>query len=526
MQHALSIIGKRATIPPLGLITVAALLPQNWSFRLVDLNIEALTDPDILWADIVLVGGMRIQGPSIHEIITRAKKLGRKTVVGGPAPTTAPEEYLDADVRFLGEAELKAERLIAAILDPRPGTLIEAGEERPELSKVPVPRYDLLDATAYRTMSLQYSRGCPFRCEFCDIIEIFGRRPRVKSEAQVFDELDCLYRLGYRGSLFFVDDNFIGNKPAVKKLLPNLSRWQAERSFPFSFYTEASLNLAEDVQLMSAMVDAGFSSVFLGIESPSTDSLAGTGKTQNLRRELSESVQIINGHGLEVMGGFIVGFDEDSEGVFQAQNEFIQASPIALAMVGLLMALPGTALSRRLQREGRLRTDAGGDQFARPNFEPAMDEATLLRGYATLMASIYSPESYYQRCTNFLETAPKGSVRKHVALKDVRVLFRTFFYVGVLSPRRWRYWRLLATALRKARHNFAQAVAHAVQGEHLIRYTQEELLPRIEAAIANVEQGQQEPVLAQQASDSGALVPLRVPGEAKPKSGGERFPHP
>ncbi|MGM0575948.1 MAG: B12-binding domain-containing radical SAM protein [Myxococcota bacterium] len=487
MQHALSILGKRATLPPLGLITVAALLPPEWDVRLVDLNVEPLTDAAIEWADAVLVGGMHIQERSIHEIVARAKALDTPTVVGGPAPTTAPEHYADADILFLGEAERRAEELIEAIRAPRRGTVIDAGDDRPELSEVPVPRFDLLSRTAYRTMSLQYSRGCPFRCEFCDIIEIFGRRPRVKSEAQVLAELRALRALGHRGPLFFVDDNFIGHKPAVKELLPAVTGWQREHGYPFDLYTEASLNLAQDEGLMTAMEAAGFSSVFLGIESPSPGALRGAGKTQNLRSDLAEAVDTIHGHGFEVMGGFIVGFDEDDPDVFEAQRRFIQSSPIPMAMVGLLMALPGTALARRLEAEGRLRQQATGDQFGRPNFDPAMDEARLLRGYAALMDALYAPDAYYERCARHMDAAPKPTVKKPITFGDVVILLRTLYFIGVKSPRRWHFWRLLARALRGARHHFAQAVAHAVQGEHLIRYTREVVLPRIEAAAAEVE---------------------------------------
>lgn len=508
MQHSLSIIGKRATIPPLGLITVAALLPADWKLSLVDLNVEPLPDRRIASADVVLIGGMRIQGPSIHETIARARTLGTPTVVGGPAPTTAPEEYVDANVRVLGEAERIAERLVEAIRDPRPGTVIDASDARPELDEVPVPRYDLLDRSAYTTISLQYSRGCPFRCEFCDIIEIFGRRPRVKTDAQVLSELESLYALGHRGTIFLVDDNFIGNKPAVKRLLPVLEQWQRERGYPYDFYTEASLNLAEDDELMHAMVSAGFSSVFIGLESPSPASLKGASKTQNLRRGMGDAIAHVSRSGLEVMGGFIVGFDEDNSDIFEAQRALIQSSPISLAMVGLLMALPGTALTRRLAKEGRLRKRASGDQFNRPNFDPIMDEATLLRGYADLMRKLYDPAAYYERCIRYLETMPRPRTKGTITPGDVAILFKTFYRVGVRSPRRWRYWRLLARALRRAPHRFARAVSHAVQGEHMIRYTHEVLLPRIEAAVAEVER---EPRAPERATREPELVELKSP---------------
>ena len=508
MQHAIAILGKRATLPPLGLITVAALLPSDWELSVVDLNIEPLEDEAIAWADVVLVSGMHIQEPSAHIILARAAALGRPTVVGGPGPTTAPESYPDATVVFCGEAERQVERLVAAIREPVAGTVVEAGE-RPELTEVPVPRYDLLDRDAYTTMSVQYSRGCPYLCEFCDIIEIFGRRPRVKSNDQILAELDCLFGLGFRGTLFFVDDNFIGNKPAVKRLLPELAAWQSERGFPFDLYTEASLNLADDDRLLKGMIAAGFTSVFLGIESPSAEALEGAGKLQNLRRAMSESVDIITAHGLEVMGGFIIGFDQDDHSVFEAQRAFIQSSPIPMAMVGLLMALPGTALARRLEREGRLRNVAKGDQFERPNFRTAMDEAELLRGYAQLMAELYAADAYYERCQTFLDRASSHAPKSGISLEGVGALLRSVVEVGLRSPRRRHYWRLLARALRHRRGQFAQSVAHAVQGEHLIRYTAEVLVPRIEAALTAVGQEPEIAAGVAQPSVSSPLLTLR-----------------
>ncbi|MEZ4439297.1 MAG: B12-binding domain-containing radical SAM protein [Polyangiaceae bacterium] len=507
MQHAIAILGKRATLPPLGLITVAALLPPEWELSLVDLNIEPLTDEAILWADVVLVGAMHIQEPSAVAVLERAAALERPTVVGGPGPTTAPEGYGLATVVFCGEAESQIEELVAAIVAAEPGTVIEAGD-RPELTVVPTPRYDLLARDAYTTMSLQYSRGCPYLCEFCDIIEIFGRRPRVKSNDQVLAELECLHALGFRGSLFFVDDNFIGNKPAVKRLLPTLAEWQRERGFPFDLYTEASVNLADDEPLLAGMVAAGFSSVFLGLESPVAEALEGAKKLQNLRRGMDESVDIITAQGLEVMGGFIVGFDEDGEGVFEAQRAFIQKSPIPMAMVGLLMALPGTALARRLTAEGRMRSTAKGDQFERPNFRTTMDEATLLRGYADLMAHLYAADAYYERCDNYLDRAAVAAPKGGITAEGIAALLRSIVAIGVLSPRRFHYWRLLARALRHKRGQFAQSVAHAVQGEHLIRYTAEVLLPRIEGALAklHLDDDVRMPV---EAFDAPILVQLR-----------------
>jgi radical SAM superfamily enzyme YgiQ (UPF0313 family) len=475
-QHALRIVGKRVTLPPLGLVTLAAHLPPAWSLRLVDLNVRPLGDADLSWADAVLVGGMRIQLPSMHRIVARARALGRRTVVGGPAATTSPSELADADVVFRGEVEGREAELARAIVGGVAGA-IPMASERPSLERARVPRFDLLDLASYASMSVQYSRGCPFRCEFCDVIEIFGRASRVKSPAQVLAELDALLRLGWRGTVFLVDDNFIGNRREVARLLPALSAWQAAHGDPIELYTEASVDLAREPELVRGMVAAGFRSVFLGIETPSPAALRSIGKTQNLRMDPTEAVDTLTRAGLEVMAGFIVGFDTDDESACDAQRRFLARAPIPLAMVGLLTALPGTALWRRLEREGRLRAAGDGENFARPNFTPRLDEATLLDGYADLLAQLYSPEAYTARCLAHLARAPvpSGRVRKG----GVRIALRALSHLGILGRRRRHFWRLILAALRRSPRFLPWAIEKAIQGEHLIRYTHEHVVPRI-----------------------------------------------
>jgi len=491
-HFALPYVGKAAALPPLGLATLAALLPVSWELRLVDLNVEPLRDEDLGWADAVLVSGMLVHADSMRTVLRRAGALGKRTVVGGPAPTTSPLLFSEADHVFRGEAEGRLELLVAALEDPgvpaprvlSPPTTGDAA--RPDLRTAPAPRYDLLQLDRYASLSVQLSRGCPFQCEFCDIVEVFGRVPRLKSAGQILGELEALYRLGARGSLFFVDDNFIGNRRAVKELLPLLATWQEEHGHPFDLYTEASLDLAGEPELLAAMVQAGFSAVFVGIETPSRQALAEAGKRQNLRLDLAEAVRVLTRAGLEVMAGFIVGFDADREDIFDRQLAFIGESAVPRAMAGVLTALPGTALWRRLEREGRLRCAATGDQFERPNFEPSMEERALLVGYRRLLAALYTDEAFYGRCERHLEEAafPGGGA---VTPGWPATLLRAALGIGLAGRRRARFWRLLAKGAARGRRGFARAVTLAVLGEHMIRYTEEVALPRLDAALATLE---------------------------------------
>lgn len=491
-QYALPMTGRRAALPPLGLVSLAALLPEDWDLRLVDLNVEDLGDDAILESDVVFVSGMHVQVGSMRQVASRACALGRPVAAGGPAATTAPEAFAGIDVVFRGEAEGRAAELEAAVVDAvahGPGhsrVVLDAPPARPTMAGVPVPRFDLLDLSAYSSMAIQCSRGCPFSCEFCDIIEIFGRVPRLKSPDQVEAEMQALFDAGWRGPLFVVDDNFIGNPRRAADLLDRIGAFQASRGYPFELTTEASVNLAREERLVEGMRRAGFAAVFLGIETPSVEALADSGKSQNLRCDLSSAVLSLTRAGLEVMGGFIVGFDSDRPEVFEAQRRFIADLPIPMAMVGVLTALPGTALSRRLRQQGRLRDLEVSDQFGRPNFAPTMDEETLLLGYRGLLSDLYSVDAWYDRCEAFLETASRLPGRRRPTWDGARMLARAAWRIGVLSPRRRRFWRLIGKALLHARHAFPWAVARGIVGEHMIRYTEEHVLPRLEQSIADL----------------------------------------
>ncbi len=467
-RHALPFEGKRCAFPPLGLLTVSALLPESWERRLVDLNVRSLKSSDIAWADIVFASAMLVQKDSLRSVVARCKALGKRVVIGGPYVTTTIEELPEADHIFLGEAETTVPQFVEDLRLGKAKRSYQA-PERPPLSVSPVPHFHLADLKRYSAMSVQYSRGCPFQCEFCDIIEIYGRVPRTKSNQQMLAELDALLRLGWRSTVFIVDDNFIGNKKNVRQFMPELAEWQERNGHPFSLLTEASVNLAEDDELLQLMQRAGFRRVFLGIETPVEESLKEAQKSQNTRRDLLESVGRIQSHGMEVMAGFIVGFDHDPDDIFEQQIRFIRESAIPLAMVGLLSALPDTQLWRRLEREGRLLGEASGNNTnCSLNFVPKMDPARLIEGYQSIMRTIYKPSEYYKRALDSLKrTSMMAPEPDHYGIISAIASFtRIALKLGLLDRDRGEFWRYFGRAATKHRDNFADALRLAALGYH------------------------------------------------------------
>jgi radical SAM superfamily enzyme YgiQ (UPF0313 family) len=472
-RHALKFEGKRSAFPPLGLLTVSAMLPESWERRLVDMNVRRLKDSDIEWADIVLASAMIVQKESLERVVRACKARGKRVVVGGPYVSTSAEHLPEADHIFVGEAEATLPAFLEDLERGEAKPVYKAAE-RPALTATPVPHFRLADLKRYSAMSVQYSRGCPFSCEFCDIIEIYGRVPRTKTNAQLLAELDELRATGWRGLVFIVDDNFIGNKRNVRTLMPELAEWSDAHGRPFSFITEASVNLAEDDALLDMMRRANFRRVFLGIETPVEESLKEAQKGQNTRRDLLESVHRIQSYGMEVMAGFIVGFDHDPEDIFDLQINFIRESAIPLAMVGLLTALPDTQLWRRLKREGRLLKESSGNNTEGSlNFVPRMDTARLVEGYRRILSTIYSPAEYYRRaldCLSHLTQPPEP--RSSRLAEDVAAFLRVTVVLGVLDGARAEFWRYMKRTLTSHRRNFAHAVTLAAMGYHFRKLTE------------------------------------------------------
>jgi len=473
-RHALWFEGKRSAFPPLGLLTVSSMLPRSWDRRLIDLNVRKLRNADIEWADMVLASAMLVQKDSLKDVVRRCKAAGKRVAVGGPFVSTSLEGVPDADHIFIGEAETTLPEFIR---DLEQGTTrrVYQASDRPQLYHTPVPDFELADLRRYSAMSVQYSRGCPFQCEFCDIIEIYGRVPRTKTNKQILAELDALRAARWRGTVFIVDDNFIGNKKNVRGLLPELTEWQERNGRPFTFLTEASVNLAEDSQLLEGMRQAGFSRVFLGIETPDEDCLKEAQKQQNMRRSLLDSVNRIQSYGMEVMGGFIVGFDHDPEDIFEKMINFIRDSAIPLAMVGLLNALPDTQLWRRLSREGRLLGESTGNNTnCSLNFVPKMDPSRLVEGYQSIMRSIYSPREYYQRALECLKRVSHDRPQIHTSglFSKGATLARIALAMGVRDRERSEFWRYIAKAVLEHRDAFADAVRLAAMGYHFRKLTE------------------------------------------------------
>jgi radical SAM superfamily enzyme YgiQ (UPF0313 family) len=464
-KHSLRFISKKAAFPPLGLLTVAAMLPSDWAKKLVDLNVEPLADEHLAWADIVFLGAMIVQEKSVRQVVERCRAHGKRIVAGGPLFTARHEEFEGVDHFVLNEAEATLPQFLEDLAAGRARSLY-ASQERPGMSRTPVPLWSLVDIDDYATMAIQYSRGCPFDCEFCDIVIMNGRVPRTKTPEQMAREFQALFDIGWRKSVFIVDDNFIGNKRKVKKLLPSLIQWQKEHRFPFTLLTEVSVNLAADGELMKLMSAANFFKVFLGIETPNNDSLAECGKRQNIARSLAEDVDLIQQHGMQVMGGFIVGFDSDPEDIFDIQVRFIQQVGVVTAMVGVLTALPQTRLWHRLKSEGRLLETASGENTdGQLNFIPRMDRETLMKGYRSLLDTIYSPKNYYQRIGTFLKSY-NPTAKARLGRQDLLAFFRSSWRLGVVSNVRVRYWRLIMKTFMVKRKALPVAVELAIMGFH------------------------------------------------------------
>ncbi|MBK9152865.1 MAG: DUF4070 domain-containing protein [Chloracidobacterium sp.] len=482
-RHALRLEGKRAAFPPLGLLTVSSMLPAGWERRLVDINVEDLSNEDIEWADIVLISAMIVQRESLEQVVELCRSMGKKVVVGGPYVSTSSERLPDADHVFIGEAESTLPEFLNDLELGIARKIYEAAE-RPSLHQTPVPDLSLIDMGRYSAMCLQYSRGCPFNCEFCDIIEIYGRVPRTKSNAQMLAELDAVKATGWRGLLFIVDDNFIGNKKNVRLFMPDLIEWSRENSYPFSFITEASVNLAEDEVLLQQMEDAGFRRVFLGIETPVEESLKEAQKGQNTRRDLLESIRKIQSHGIEVMAGFIVGFDNDPEDIFDRQMEFIRESGIPLAMVGLLAALPDTQLWRRLEKEGRLLdVSTGNNTDCTVNFVPRMDVDRLIEGYKQVIRNIYSPKEYYRRALDCLSRFHKDRIepRQSTIHEDIRAFVNVIYTLGIRDRSRTEFWTYFYKLLLHHTRDFAHGMTLAAMGYHFRQVTNKYCGPAIDA---------------------------------------------
>jgi radical SAM superfamily enzyme YgiQ (UPF0313 family) len=468
-KHALRFIRKKAFAPPLGLLTVAAMLPTAWEKRLVDLNVTRLTQQDLAWADYVFISAMIVQRDAACAAITRCNQAGVPVVAGGPLFTSEHASFPNVDYLVLNEAEITLPMFLADLERGTPQR-VYATAEFPEIRQTPVPLWELADLKHYASISIQFSRGCPFNCDFCNITALLGHRPRTKTAAQIIAELDRIYDLGWRGPVFFVDDNFIGNKKQLKReVLPALIAWR-QGKVGLGFSTELSINLADDEELMSMMVDAGFTSVFVGIETPDDEGLAECSKHQNRGRDLMESVRRMQRVGMQVQGGFIVGFDSDTPSIFARQIEFIQKSGIVSAMVGLLQAFPGTQLYDRLRNEGRLTSELSGNNVdGSTNIIPKMDIDVLRNGYKNMLHQIYSPKLYYERITTFLREYKPRKVGLHLDRQYLLAFWRSIYQLGIKGVERAHYWKLWLWTLFHRPRLFPQAIELAIYGYHFRR---------------------------------------------------------
>ena len=466
-KYALEFVGKRSALPPLGLLTVAAMLPREWSLRLVDTNVRKLTEKDLAWADCAFISAMVVQRESARRLVARCKEAGLRVVAGGPLFTSEHDQFKSVDHFVLNEAELTLPPFLDDLAQGHPQR-VYASAAFADLRQTPVPRWELLDLKRYASMSIQFSRGCPFNCDFCNITALLGHRVRIKTAAQIIAELDRLYALGWHSEVFFVDDNFIGNKQFLKtELLPAIIAWRKNKKTGNIFFTEASINLADDQPLMDLMVEAGFARVFIGIETPDEQCLAECSKGQNGNRNLVADVQRIQRAGLQVQGGFIVGFDHDQPSIFQRQIDFIQKSGIVTAMVGLLQAPAGTRLYARMEKEGRLCSQFSGDNVdGTTNIIPVMSIEELTEGYRRILNHIYSPAPYYQRIRTFLREYRAPHVRVRLQFADILTIARSVYRIGFLGRERYQYWKLLLWTQFCRPRLLTQAITLAITGYH------------------------------------------------------------
>ena len=513
LQYALPLVSRKSLMPPLGLLTIAAMTPPEYEIRIVDMNCEPLTDEDIEWADMVLFSAMMMQQRTLFTAAARCRRAGKPVVFGGPFPTSFAEECRPhCDYLVLNEGEVTWPEFLADLEAGTPRSFY-ASIEKPDLTQSPCPRFDLVDMGNYAMIPLQYSRGCPYTCEFCDITVLYGRKPRTKSAAQMLVELDAVYATGYRGGVFIVDDNFIGNRREAMKFLPEIERWNREHGHPFQYGTEVSLNLAEDKQLLAAMIRAGFLWVFIGIETPSTEALRETRKLQNLGRGMPERVRALQNAGLLIFGGFILGFDNESEDIFDRQIEFIQECAIPNALIGQLGALPGTPLLARLQREGRLLrslTDPQGPGPFYSNFTTRIPFPDLVEGQRRILETIYHPRAYLNRLLEAYRRLPK---ERSLAHKLRKLLFPGGMVLGTgvrgtpkvipkLSDKaramalvrflrrvdplyRREALRFMAAMVRHCPEYFQQSLDYLVTGYHYYRFTRDTAVPDFERALGD-----------------------------------------
>jgi len=492
-EKILELVGRKVLLPPLGLITVAAILPQEWEFKLVDRNVREVTEAEWDWAELVILSAMIVQRQDLLAQIREAKQRGKRVAVGGPYPTSVPQDVtgVGVDYLILDEGEITLPMFIEAIQAGATEGVFRSDGIKPDVTHTPIPRFDLLEFDAYDSMSVQFSRGCPFQCEFCDIIVLYGRKPRTKTPQQLLAELERLYELGWRRAIFMVDDNFIGNKRNVKLLLRELKDWMAAHQYPFSFSTEASVDLAQDPELMDLMVDCKFQAVFLGIETPDAESLELTRKFQNTRDSLADAVWAINRAGLRVMAGFIIGFDGEKGGAGDRIIQFVEQTAIPAAMFGILQALPNTALWDRLEKEGRLlHQDADINQTTLFNFMPSRPVEELAQEYVTAFCTLYEPERYLNRVyRHFLQMgAPRGQApAKLPTFVDIRALAIIVWRQGIKRNTRWKFWQYLFSIFKNNPAVWEQYVTTCAHAEHFIAFRQL-VRDQIEVQLAEFQQ--------------------------------------